>query len=47
MIVWCINYRIEEEGSNLPSNRNLPKRERIANAPLAIRIFTEQFNSNS
>ena len=32
-----------EEGSNLPSNRNSPKSERIENAPLAILISTEQF----
>ena len=34
-----------KEGSYLLSNRNSLKSDRIENAPLAILISTEQFNS--
>ena len=42
---FSFTYIINGEGSNLPSNRNSPKCERIENAPLAILISTKQFNS--
>ena len=40
-----IKQDLWEEGSYLSSNRNSPKSEWIENAPLAILISTEQFNS--
>ena len=42
---FSFTYIINGEGSNLPSKRNSPKSERIENAPLAILISTEKFNS--